>query len=288
MNLTVTIAVIAPGPSATVQDLGRPGHGQWGVPPGGAADQASLRLANRLVGNAESAAALELTLGGLAYVPDRGAFIALTGAEAAVTIAGKAASFYVPQWVPAGSVVRMGSPASGLRTYVAVRGGIETALVLGSRSVDPLSGFGVALRPGDLLPVGRPVGDVPGITVVAQPRLDTVAELAVVLGPRGSWCPPSALARFAQQEWVVGADSDRVGVRLTGEPLARYEFPELASEPAIRGAVELPPDGQPIVFMADHPTTCGYPIIAVLDPVGADRCAQLRPGDCARFRWRDF
>ena len=277
--------MVEPGPSLTVQDLGRPGHGRWGIPPGGAADRGSLRLANRLVGNPETAAALELTLGGAELRLSRGAFIAVTGAPTPLTVGPRAANLYAPQWVPTGHPLRFGRPATGLRTYVAIRGGIETAPMLGSRSVDPPSGFGSALILGDCLPLGAVSGDLPGVDLAPQPGWGTVAELAVVPGPRSSWCPPEGLAAFAAQTWVVGTDSNRVGVRLLGEAVARNKLPELASEPAIRGAVELPPDGQPIVFMADHPTTCGYPVIAVLDPASTDACAQLRPGDRARFRW---
>ena len=288
----MNITVVAPGPSATVQDLGRPGHGRWGVPPGGAADRGSLRLANRLVGNAEGAAALELTLGGASFTVSDGVFIAVTGADAPVTVGGGAANSYAPQWVPVGATVRLGMPGSGLRTYVAFRGGLETGLMLGSRSVDPPSGFGNALRAGDRLPVGRATGPFPSVGVAVgvtpQPGSVSPVELSATLGPRSSWCPPEALASFTSQEWIVGADSNRVGVRLLGEPIGRYPLPELASEPALRGAVELPPDGQPIVFMADHPTTCGYPIIAVLDAAATDACAQLRPGDRARLRLTQF
>lgn len=273
------IEVVRPGPLATVQDLGRAGYAHLGVPFSGAADQASLRLANRLVGNAEDAAGLELTFGAAALWFGSAAWIAVTGAPLAVRHGAMNAPFHVA----AGTVVEFGVPSAGVRTYVAVRGGIDVPPVLGSRSTDVLSGLGPApLAAGDRLPVGRPSGL---ITVDVAPGLVPEEEpvLRLAAGPRDDWF--ETLAPLTRVPYEVTAQSNRVGVRLDGPALVRRRQEELPSEGMVTGSVQVPPNGLPIIFLADHPTTGGYPVAAVLVAGDVARAAQLRPGQRVRFRF---
>jgi biotin-dependent carboxylase-like uncharacterized protein len=272
------IEVVRSGPLATVQDLGRPGYAHLGVPFSGAADRVSLCLANRLVGNAEDVAGLELTFGGAALRFGSAAWIAVTGAPLGV----RPGTMNAPCHVPAGTVVEFGTPWSGVRTYVAVRGGIDVPPVLGSRSTDVLSGLGPApLSAGDRLPVGRATGL---ITVDLAPGLSPETEpvLRVTAGPRDDWF--ETLEPLTRAAYEVTAQSNRVGVRLDGPALVRRRQGELPSEGMVTGSVQVPPNGLPIVFLADHPTTGGYPVAAVLAAGDIARAAQLRPGQRVRFR----
>ncbi|MGP3959050.1 biotin-dependent carboxyltransferase family protein [Nonomuraea sp. 3N208] len=278
------IEVLAPGPYATVQDLGRPGYAHLGVPHSGAADAASLRLANRLVGNAEGTAGIELTFGMARLRFRAGAWVALAGAAVpAGPVQG--AGMGVPFWVPEGAELRLGMPEWGLRTYLAVRGGIAVEPVLGSRSTDSLSGLGPEpLRAGTLLPVGRPEGVISvDLAPLPEPR---PAVLRVLPGPRDDWFAHEALEEMCARPYTVSQDSNRVGVRLRGPELARAKEGELPSEGMVAGAVQVPPSGQPIVFLADHPPTGGYPVIAVVRAADLAVAAQLRPGDEVRFTTR--
>ncbi|YCK35827.1 biotin-dependent carboxyltransferase family protein [Actinomadura sp. ATCC 39365] len=273
------IEVIAPGPYATVQDLGRPGLAHLGVPRSGAADAPSLRLANRLVGNREDAAGIEVTFGLARLRFHEGAWAALTGAPAEARMG-------VPFWVPPGGELRLGAPEWGLRTYVAVRGGIAVEPVLGSRSTDSLSGLGPEpLRAGALLPVGGSVAEEISVDL-APPPGPAPAVLRVLAGPRDDWFVPGALEALCGGPYAVSQDSNRVGVRLRGPELTRARKGELPSEGMVTGAVQVPPSGQPIVFLADHPPTGGYPVIAVVRQADLPVAAQLRPGDEVRFTTR--
>ncbi len=278
------IEVVAPGPQLTVQDLGRPHQAAWGIGPGGAADRGSLRLANRLVGNPEHCAAVEMLLGGATLHIQDAATIAVTGAPAPFLVNSVAGRADGPQHVPAGATVRFAVPASGLYSYLAVRGGVATEPILGSRSTDEQSGLGRALRAGDLIPVGSDVAGPPAVDVAPRRRWgDEDVTLVGMFGPRDDWFTDESLRRLTGSVYTVTADSNRVGVRLTGPALDRRTDDEMLSEPTLRGAVEVPPDGLPIVFGADHLTTCGYPVVAVLHPGSADRIAQCRPGQAVRF-----
>jgi biotin-dependent carboxylase-like uncharacterized protein len=278
------IEVLAPGPYATVQDLGRPGYAHLGVPRSGAADAASLRLANRLLGNAEGLAGVEFTFGMARLRFLEGAWVALAGAPLPVGPV-RGAGMGVPFWVPAGAELRLGVPEWGLRTYLAVRGGIAVEPVLGSRSTDSLSGLGPEpLRPGTVLPVGRPEGVIP--VDLAPPPEPRPAVLRVLPGPRDDWFAPEALEAMCAAPYTVSQDSNRVGVRLRGPELARAKEGELPSEGMVAGAVQVPPSGQPIVFLADHPPTGGYPVIGVVREADLAVAAQLRPGDEVRFTVR--
>jgi biotin-dependent carboxylase-like uncharacterized protein len=282
------IEVLSAGPLTTVQDQGRPGHADLGVGPSGAADLGALRLGNRLVANLEGAAALETTLGGLQLRFTVPATIAVTGAVGPISVDGRPVGMNAPLAVPAGACVRLGPPVQGLRSYLAVRGGIDAPPVLGSRSTDLLSGIGPpVLRDGVELAIGRLTAGFPQVDVAPVAPPATSPVLPILPGPRSDWFTPAALPALTGSAWIVSPDSNRIAVRLQGPVLQRAIERELPSEGLLRGAVQVPPNGQPVVFLADHPVTGGYPVIAVVDEVGVDLVAQSRPGDAVRFRLAD-
>ncbi|MCX4469078.1 KipI antagonist [Micromonospora sp. MW-13] len=276
------IEVLRAGALTTVQDQGRPGWAHLGVPRSGALDPMALRLANRLVGNPEAAAGLEITLTGCALRLTRAGTVAITGADVDVRVGDRPGDVGRPLAVPAGTVVRVGPARAGLRSWLAVAGGIAVAPVLGSRSTDTLSGLGPpALRDGDTLPLGAPAGDpAPVDGTVGRPA---PVELLLGLrpGPRDDWFTPAALDLLLGTAYTVSAVSNRVGARLVGAPLPRAVAGELPSEGIVLGAVQVPADGQPLIFLADHPTTGGYPVVGVVDDVTG--LAQARPGTTVRF-----
>lgn len=273
------------GPQTLVQDLGRPGHAAIGVGRSGAADRGALRLANRAVGNPEGAAGLEVLLGGLEVEATGTVTICVTGAPVPVCVGGRDVGPSCVATVRAGEVVRLGVPERGLRSYVAVRGGIDVPAVLGSRSRDVLAGLGPEpLAEGDELAVGTPSGPLPVADLIPPLRLPDVVELRVVRGPRDGWL--SDADALTATPWRASEESNRVGMRLLGEPLAHRD-PErqLPSEGVWRGAVQVPPGGEPVVLLADHPVTGGYPVAAVVVHDDIDLAAQVRPGQGVWFRW---
>ncbi len=296
------LRILEPGPLALVEDLGRPGLAAVGVSPSGALDRRALGLANRLVGNVESAAGVEILLGGFAARFEAAAWFAVTGAPSRLSLDGRPVDAHTAVHAAAGAELRVAQPPAGMRTYLAVRGGIAVEAVLGSRARDTLSGLGPApLRAGDLLPIdAEPTTPVPAIDFVpvVEPGAECV-EVRAHRGPRSDWFTPTALDAFFTVEWRVSADGDRVGVRLdpprvpvhaaSADPappvlLERAVTGELPSEPLVAGAVQVSPDGRPTVLLADHPVTGGYPVIAVVADRSLDAFAQLRPGQTVRFR----
>jgi biotin-dependent carboxylase-like uncharacterized protein len=288
--------VIKPGPLTTIQDLGRRGLGAMGVPPSGAADPVSLIAANRLVGNPDASAGLELTLGRAALRCHGDLTIAVCGAPTTVTIDSGGGSGPRPAGFGSrieaadGAVIAIGGPTTGLRCYVAVAGGISVPAVLGSRSSDLLSGLGGSpLKPGAILPIGsahtRPVPprDVPGTGTQIAPRGEVV-ELRVIAGPRLDWFEADALDLLCSGVYTVTAASNRTGLRLDGAPLPRSSDAELPSEGLVTGSLQVPHDGMPILLLADRPTVGGYPVVAVVVSTDIGLAAQLRPGDRLRFR----
>ncbi len=277
------LEVSSAGPQATVQDLGRPGHAHLGVPRSGALDAPAHRLANRLVGNEESAATIECLGGQLSFRPRSAVTIAVTGAVVRVRVAGRGRDWGNAVPVAGGELVELGAPTQGLRAYVAVSGGIEVPMVLGSRSTDLLSGLGPEpVADGDVLEVGPPGRWSVGVDAVATAPLSPVLRLR--LGPRADWFDEAAVESLHGSTYDVGSASNRIGLRLEGEPLPWREKGELPSEGMVLGAVQVPPSGQPVVFLNDHPTTGGYPVVAVLEPADLAVCAQLRPGDRVTLR----
>jgi biotin-dependent carboxylase-like uncharacterized protein len=270
----------------TVQDQGRPGFAHLGVSRSGAVDPASLRLANRLVGNPEAAAGIETTLLGADLRLSASRWVAVTGAGCEVRIDDRAAGCDAPQFVPAGSVLSIGAARWGVRSYLAVSGGIAVPPVLGSRSTDTLSGIGPApLAAGDALPLLPVPGPPASVDVAPRPTAPEILRVRLLKGPRDQWFTDASLHDLVSRPYVIAAEADRVGARLNGPALQRCDNTVLPSEGVVLGAVQVPPSGLPITFLADHPTTGGYPVVGVLHPADVWLMAQARPGTEVRFRW---
>ena len=310
--------VIASGPMATLQDRGRAGLAHLGVGPSGVADRGAGQLANSLVGNDPDAAMIESTLGGLRLRAVGTQLVAVTGAVVPLTVTGADGSadpigMATAHPLPDGADLRLGNPRTGLRTYVAVAGGFAGRQVLGSRSTDLLSGIGPApLRRGDEIGVaatgrgsstGRrnpdaaavpPTDDAGPVGPVAPVGSDPadsggadVTVLPVWPGPDDSWFAPDELDALAGTVRTVSARSNRVGLRLDGPGVARARDGEFPTAGLVRGAIQVPPSGELVVFLADHPVTGGYPVVGVLTDAAIDRAAQLRPGQRVRLCWAD-
>jgi len=291
---TATIEVTRPALQLLVQDLGRPGHAQLGVSASGVADRIAMRDANRAVGNEPHAAVLEC-VGGVGLGFTGNGVAAITGAIGdAVIVSAERIERSIPMGEPFatfdGDELDLASPTSGLRYVIAVRGGIRVAEELGSRSSDTLSGLGPApLTLGSVVEVGEDAPQLidPYPVQRSLPASGDLVELDITLGPRDDWFTPAALATLTEQEWLVTPQTDRVGMRLRGEvPLQRTVHEELPSEGAVTGAIQVPADGQPVLFLPDHPLTGGYPIIGALTDAALDLAAQLPPGVRIRFRVR--
>ena len=283
----ISLEVRETGPLALVEDLGRAGLAHVGVTRSGAADRRAHRLANRLLANTEDRATIEITFGQFsARVLGGDVDIAVTGAEAQPAIDGIPFGVNSVARIREGQVISLGMPRSGVRSYLGVRGGFAVAPVLGSRSYDTMSGIGPPpLRSGDVLPVGEPAGHLPELDQAPVAAIPSgPVEFRLVRGPRDDWCgDPEALVRT---EWLTSPRSDRVGVRLAGPGIThRWPGRQLPSEGAVRGALQVPPDGQPIILGVDHPVTGGYPVIGVVIDADTDGLAQLRPGQPVRFIW---
>lgn len=280
--MTAGFEVLDAGMLTTIQDAGRPGYAHLGVPRSGALDQGALALANRLVGNPPGAAVLETTLTGCALRALGTQVVAVTGAFADVAINGRPMPWGTRLVVPDGGLLKVGPALDGARSLVAASGGFLGEPALGSTSRDTLSGIGPApLGSGDLLRLGPPSTSL-GEEPPEAPYRPTSRRVRLIPGPHFTWCEPSQLADAA---WTVSADSNRVGLRLEGTPLSRREG-EVRSFGMILGAVQLPPSGAPIVLLADHATTGGYPVVAVVAADDIDTCGQWRPGDRITTHWR--
>ncbi|MFJ4921800.1 biotin-dependent carboxyltransferase family protein [Streptomyces sp. NPDC088725] len=279
-----TLTVVRAGALTTVQDLGRVGHAHLGVPRSGALDLPALRLVNRLVGNPPGAAALETTLDGCAVRPAHAVTMAVGGAPCAVSVDGRPVAWGASVRVAAGAVVEVGTATSGVRGYVAFGGGVSVEPVLGSRSTDLLSGLGPApLREGTVLPLGAPAGPPPPVDGVPWRAPATELTLRVRLGPRDDWFTPDALRTLTTGVFRVSSESNRIGMRTEGPALERAVHDELPSEGMVAGAVQVPSNGRPLVFLTDHPTTGGYPVVAVVRERDLAAMAQAAPGTPVRF-----
>jgi KipI family sensor histidine kinase inhibitor len=300
---TSGLRVLSPGIHSLIEDLGRQGHSALGVSAAGALDRASLRRANRLVGNAPSAAAIETVAGGLKIQAVGDQVLAVAGAPSAHNVVTPPASpdeetggtenrqRTVPVAAPFalldGEILTIGVPDAGFRSYVAVRGGVDVPAVLGSRSTDTMSGIGPKpLAAGQLLPSGGAAES----GVVGSPEIQPdypsggVTVLDIVPGPRADWFDQTALDSLCAQDWTVKPESNRVGMRLQGTPLERSRAGELPSEGTVAGAIQMPPEGLPVLFLADHPITGGYPVIGVVVDHQLDLAAQVPIGGRIRFR----
>ncbi len=282
----MSLLVEATGSLMLVEDLGRAGFAHLGVPPSGALDVAALALANRLVGNHEDAAGLEVLLGGARLRAESSTRIAMTGARLGLRVGGRDASWGSAESVRAGEQIEIGTQGRGLRCWLAVAGGIDVPVVLGSRSTDTLTELGPSVvSVGDRLPVGELPSPAVGASAVVADEDSSAAVLTVSLGPRDDWFTADAIDGFFKREYVVSASSNRTALRLEADqPLERCVETELPSEGVVTGAVQVPTNGQPLIFLADHPVTGGYPVLGVIPPADLARCAQARPGDRLRFR----
>ena len=285
--MTTTLEVLRTGPLALVEDLGRAGLAHLGVTRSGAADRRSHTLANRLVANPGDRATIEVMFGGFtARVRGGDVAIAVTGADTDPAVNGVPFGINSIHYAHHGEVISLGAPHSGLRTYLAVRGGIDVTPVLGSRSYDVMSAIGpLPLQSGDVLPIGEHTDDFPELDQAPVAAIEEdLLELLVVPGPRDDWfTDPDALVHA---DWVASDRSDRVGMRLVGRPLT-YRWPDrqLPSEGATRGAIQVPPNGLPVILGPDHPVTGGYPVVGVVTDDDIDKVGQIRPGQTVRLHW---
>lgn len=276
------ITVLKAGPLTLVQDLGRPGHAHLGVSHSGAADLPAFIRANRLVGNPDAAAALEITLLGPQLRFNRDARIALTGAIMPATLDARPIAHDKAVRVKSGQLLKLGAARRGVRTYLAIAGGIDVPTVLGSRSTDIMSGLGPApLADGDALNLAQ-MNDIDDAPRPAMP-IETSPQLQIIPGPRNDWFREDALNTLCSRPYTVLPASNRIGVRLEGALLKRAVTHELPSEGLVLGAIQVPADGRPLIFLADHPVTGGYPVIAVVVPEDIHKVAQARPGSQLRF-----
>lgn len=297
------LEVLSPGPLTVVVDLGRPGHAAQGVARSGAVDRASLRRANRLVGNPSGTPALEVAAGGLRVRALADLVVAVTGAPTPLTLLpaedgtgdaseeGPETDVVVDRAfaLDRGAELHLGVPDRGMVSCLALAGGVAAEAVLGSSSTDLLSGIGAApLRAGAVVRVGRAREAAAAADADPGPALAApgeVTEIDVLLGPREDWFTPASVATFLGQAWTVTPRSNRVGLRLEGDqPLERSREEELPSEGTVPGSVQVPPTGQPVVFTADHPVTGGYPVIACVARHHLDRIGQVPVGGRVRFR----
>ncbi|MBT2444587.1 biotin-dependent carboxyltransferase family protein [Streptomyces sp. ISL-36] len=277
-------AVVRAGALTTVQDLGRFGWAHLGVPRSGALDPGAARLVNRLVGNAEGAAVLETTVNGCAVRPRCAVTVAVGGAPCSVTVDGRPAAWGTALRVGPGALLEVGAAVRGLRSYVGFGGGVAVDPVLGSRSTDLLSGLGPApLADGAVLPLGRESAARAPVDAPPWPGPPKELVLRVRLGPRDDWFTSGALHTLATRAYLVSSAGNRIGLRTEGPALERAVPGELPSEGMVLGAVQVPPDGRPVVFLADHPTTGGYPVVAVVRERDLAAAAQAVPGTTVRF-----
>jgi antagonist of KipI len=288
-----SLIVHEPGLLTTVQDLGRDGFGPLGVSPSGAADSLSLRMGNLLVGNREDAAALEMTLVGGVFTFTNDALVGLAGSDFAASLDGAPLAMWESRTIPAGVSLQFSATRSGARCYLCVKGGIDIPLFLGSASTHLLSGMGGfhgrALRRGDALDISEAGASSgkrrlnPAITDALRPR----KTLRVTPGPQADWFPESARGALCENTYRVAETSNRMGLRLEGtriEPAQR----EMITEGVALGAIQVPPDGRPIVLFVEQQTTGGYPKIANVIAADLHSVGQLRPRDEIRFELVDL
>lgn len=287
------LTVLTSGPQLLVEDLGRPGAASLGAGRSGALDRAALKLANRLLGNDERAAGLEVLVHAVLRF-EQPTWFAVTGARGALRLGGHPIEPDAAVHASAGDVLQLGAAERGLRYVVALRGGVAVPLELGSASSDIGARLGPApLTDGDRIVLrDDPPSAIPAVDAltVGSPADDEV-DVHVVAGPRQEWFSPASVEVFYDTVWEVSPESNRVGVRLQsveGTALQRSDDPllpaELPSEPMVPGAIQVPPSGAPTVLLADGPVTGGYPVIAVVADADLDLFAQLRPGQHVRFR----
>jgi antagonist of KipI len=284
------IRVVEPGFQTSVQDLGRIGCAHFGLSVAGAADTLSPRLGNLMVGNPENSATLEMTLHGGTFHFEGRALVALTGSDFGSTLDGEAVPNWTPFEVKSGQILRCGATRAGARCYLCVHGGIYVPEVLGSASTHLLAGVGGfegrALREGDELTTAAPSNPLLTIAHVHPQhvwRWLSPGLLRVTAGPQCHWFKQEPAERFFREPYTVSESSDRMGLRLSGRKILLHHKTELLTEGVSLGAIQVPPDGQPIVLLPEHQTTGGYPKIANVTSADLPRAGQLKPHDEVRF-----
>jgi antagonist of KipI len=302
----VSLRIVTGGLQTTVQDLGRLGKQRSGIPVCGAMDRLAIRIGNMLVGNDDDAASLEASLVGPAITFEQSALIALTGGDLEATINGTDILGWHAISVPAGTTLRFGQPRVGCRTYIAVAGGVDVPLVFGSRSTYLRAEFGGyegrALRSGDVVLIGAPsprstrIADAlraSGAAAITarwslssslRPRYTDDPVVRLIPGAHYDLLDDESRDQLGAGTFRISPNSDRMGYRLSGVTLSLREPVELLSEGVAFGTVQLPPGGEPIVLMADHQTTGGYPRLGEVASIDLPLVAQLKPGDRLRFR----
>lgn len=272
--------------SATVQDLGRAGRARLGISRSGALDRGAVRLANRLLGNADDAATIEIALGGFAATALRDLWIVVTGAWAPLRIDGRPVDPYVPQRWRTGVRLEIGWGGHGARSYLGVRGGMDVSSAADSRSTDTLAGLGPdRIAAGAELAVGAGAPHpIPPLEIAPWGWPADPIEVELGPGPRADEFAPLAHRALVEEVWTVAAQTDRIGMRLDGPVLPRRATGEVPSEGMVPGAMQVPPHGRPVILLADGPVTGGYPVIAVVTDATLDRLAQAGPGTRVRFR----
>lgn len=287
----MSFEILDAGLLTSLQDLGRRNSQKYGVTVGGAMDTFALRMANRLVGNPEGYAALEIGSSGVRLLMFAKSIVAVTGARFSLTVDERPVPMNTALFVRPSQVLEFGALLEGVWAYLAVNGGFDVPFVLGSRSTDLRGNFGGlkgrALRSGDQLNFGDHIFKLSraGTTVPAKVAryYESTAPFAVLAGPHGEYFEANAFPQFLKGEFTISEFSDRMGLRLRGHPVTRVEK-ELMSCGVTRGVIQVPPDGQPIALMADHQTAGGYPIIATVIQADLPRLAQKSPGDKISFR----
>jgi antagonist of KipI len=283
------IHVQTPGLLTTVQDLGREGFGPLGVSPSGAADPISLRLGNRLVGNTERAAGLEMMLLGGTFLFPEGAVLALTGSDFGATLDDVTVDQWTSVEVRPGQTLRLGPTRSGARCYLCVQGGVIVKPFLGSASTHILSGLGGfegrSLRKGDVLHIGSATRSFRKRTIApkALEHLSLRKVFRVTPGPQIDWFSGSSLRSFYEGTYRVGEQSNRMGLRLEGASVSQHSGRQMITEGVSLGAIQVPPGGSPIILFVEQQTTGGYPKIANVISADLHRVGQLRPRDEIRF-----
>lgn len=282
------IEILDAGFYTTVQDLGRWGWQRFGVPVGGAMDTFALRAANQLVGNPWQSAVLETSLGGLRLRCWQDCLITLAGCGADLWVSGSKVPTWMAVRVPYAAEVQVRSIDSGGWNCLAVSGGLDVPVVLGSRSSYPRAGLGLPpLKNGDTLPLGRPgTLPLPGryLPPEARPAYNNTPELLVIPGPQQEDFTQEAMQILFSSAYTLRSDSDRMGYRFSGPALTRCTTAELLSEGMTAGSIQVPANGQPLVMMSDCPTTGGYPKIAAVCSASLPLLAQCPPGAQVRFR----
>jgi antagonist of KipI len=279
------IEVIEPGAFTTVQDLGRPGFGRWGVPPSGAMDAIGLRAANLACGNEQDAAGLECTIAGPVLRFETDAVVAIGGSVFSSTLDGEPVPHLAAFRVHPSQTLSVGRTTGGARCTICVRGGLATEVLLGSRSAYPAGGIGRAVVVGDRLPFGQADLDTPlrSLEERSLPAWSPAARIRAVPGPQDAAFSPEARHAFFGESFSVGTRADRTGVRLDGPPLRHSDRAEIPPEGLVAGAVQVPRDGAPIVLGVDRPATGGYAKIATVITADLSTLGQARPGDVIRF-----